>query len=86
MTWLNPIPVFFNRDPGQAGDYPRNELNDAYNELTTTYSAIRDIKNVTSELENAGLVLGTDFEKIENARLLVIPGIYLTMKNWVIFP
>jgi cell surface protein SprA len=49
---------------------PRNELNTAYNQLTNTWSAIRDIKNVTSELEGAGLVLGADFEKIENARLL----------------
>ncbi|MCK5066498.1 MAG: cell surface protein SprA [Bacteroidales bacterium] len=65
-----PFPVFFNRDPGQAGDYPRNNLNDAYDQLTSTYSSIRDIKNVTSELEGAGLVLGADFEKIENARLL----------------
>ena len=65
-----PNPVFYNRDPGQTGDYPRNELNNAYGELTTTHSAIRDIKNVTSELEGAGLVLGTDYEKIENARLL----------------
>ena len=52
-------------------DYaPRNELNTAYDLLTNTWSAIRDITNVTSELEGAGLVLGTDFEKIENARLL----------------
>ncbi len=60
----------FRRNPEQQGDYPRNELNTAYGELTTTYSAIRDIKNATGELENAGLVLGVDFEKIENARLL----------------
>jgi len=65
-----PYPRFYARDPGQAGNYPRNELNNAYQELTTTHSGIRDIKNVTSELEGAGLVLGTDFEKIENARLL----------------
>ncbi|MDF1575813.1 MAG: cell surface protein SprA [Bacteroidales bacterium] len=65
-----PYPRYYDRDPGQTGSYPRNELNNAYVELTTTHSAIRDIKNVTSELEGAGLVLGTDFEKIENARLL----------------
>ena len=65
-----PNPHFYNRDPGQTGNYPRNELNHAYQELTSTHSAIRDIKNVTSDLESAGLVLGTDFEKIENARLL----------------
>ncbi len=49
---------------------PRNALNDAYEKLTTSWSAIREIKNVTSELENAGMTLGVDFEKIENARLL----------------
>jgi cell surface protein SprA len=70
LAEADPKSAIFNRDPGQTGDYPRNELNDAYSELTSTYSAIRDIKNATSELENAGLVLGVDFEKIENARLL----------------
>jgi len=65
-----PYPKYFERNPAQEGDYPRNNLNDAYSELSTTYSAIRDITNVTSELENAGLTLGVDFEKIENARLL----------------
>jgi cell surface protein SprA len=65
-----PYSDLFSRNSGQTGDYPRNELNDAYLELTTTYAAIRDIKNATSELEGAGLVLGVDFEKIENARLL----------------
>ncbi len=60
----------FQRNSGQTGDYPRNPLNDAYEQLTTTYSAIRDIKNATGELEDASLVLGVDFEKIENARLL----------------
>ncbi len=63
-------PWFFVRDPAQTGDNPRNPLNNAYQELTTTYSAIRDIKNATSVLENAGMTLGVDFEKIENARLL----------------
>ena len=65
-----PDPWFFDRVGGQAGDNPRNPLNTAYNELTTTYSSIREIKNATSVLENAGLTLGTDFEKIENARML----------------
>jgi len=65
-----PYPKFYSRDPAQTGNYPRNALNNAYEELTTTHSSIRDIKNVTSELESAGLILGTDYEKIENARLL----------------
>jgi len=65
-----PYPMFYDRNPAQAGNYPRNALNNAYEELTTTHSVIRDIKNVTTELEGAGLTLGTDYEKIENARLL----------------
>ena len=48
----------FRDDPAQPGNYPRNEVNNAYDELKGTYSAIRDIKNATGELENAGLVLG----------------------------
>jgi len=60
----------FAQVPGQAGDYPRNEINNAYNRLTGEWAAIRDIKNATSVLESGGLVLGIDFEKIENARLL----------------
>jgi cell surface protein SprA len=65
-----PYPMFYSRDPAQTGNYPRNQLNNAYEELTTTHAAIRDIKNVTGELESAGLTLGVDYEKIENARLL----------------
>jgi len=65
-----PNPMFYSRDPAQTGNNPRNPLNYAYEELTTTHSAIRDMKNVTSELEGAGLTLGIDYEKIENARLL----------------
>lgn len=53
-----------------VGKYPRNGLNTAYEELRTTYNGIREIKNATGELESAGLVLGKDYEKIENARLL----------------
>jgi cell surface protein SprA len=70
LAEAEPRSELFDRVAGQAGDQPRNELNNAYPELTTTYAAIRDIKNATSELEDAGLVLGVDFEKIENARLL----------------
>ncbi|MBN2697945.1 MAG: cell surface protein SprA [Bacteroidales bacterium] len=66
----DPYSVVFSRNPGQNLNYPRNELNNAYDRVTTTHSAIRDIKNATGELESAGLILGRDFEKIENARLL----------------
>ncbi|MEN8228035.1 MAG: cell surface protein SprA [Bacteroidota bacterium] len=70
LAEADPKSMIFDRDLSQTGDYPRNALNNAYGELTTTYSSIRDIKNATGDLENAGLVLGVDFEKIENARLL----------------
>lgn len=65
-----PYPQFYSRDPAQTGNYPRNQLNNAYEELTTTHEIIRDIQYVTGELEGAGLTLGVDYEKIENARLL----------------
>jgi cell surface protein SprA len=70
LAEADPKSSIFSKDPGKTGNYPRNELNNAYSEMTTTYADIRDIKNATSELEDAGLVLGVDFEKIENARLL----------------
>ncbi len=70
LAEADPKSAVWERNPSQVGDFPRNALNNAYGELTTTYSSIREIKNVTSTLENAGLVLGIDFEKIENARLL----------------
>ncbi len=57
-------------DNGANGVPPRNDLNSAYNDLTTTYDEVREIKNVTGVLEAQNLQLGRDFEKIENARLL----------------
>ena len=70
LAEANPKSDVFSQVAGQTGDYPRNGVNDAYGLLTTTYASIRDIKNATGELEDAGLVLGSDFEKIENARML----------------
>jgi len=70
LAEASPHSAIFSPNAGQSGTQPRNERNNAYGQLTSTYAAIRDIKNSTSELENAGLVLGVDFEKIENARLL----------------
>lgn len=60
----------FSSSAGAGPAHPRNGLNTAYDELTTTYNAIREIKNATGTLESAGLELGTDYEKIENARML----------------
>lgn len=60
----------FTVSAGPGNNFPRNGLNSAYEELTTTYEAIRDIKNATGVLGAAGLKLGADYEKIENARML----------------
>jgi len=53
--------------------YPDNKSNDLYSTITGSYSGIRDITNVTttmSALEMQGCNGGTDYEKIESARLL----------------
>ena len=62
----------FTQTPGERGANPRNELNNQYYEMTTTYNAIRDINLVTSTLQGAipNFLDGQDFEKVENARKL----------------
>ena len=53
--------------------FPENRANTLYEEITTQYSAIRNISEVTStmaELEVFGINGGKDFEKIESARKL----------------
>lgn len=53
--------------------YPENRANSLYDEITTQYSEIRDITEVTtamSALEVYGISGGKDFEKIESARKL----------------
>ncbi len=60
----------FTSSASPGNRFPRNSLNSAYEELITTYSALREMKNATSALTSAGLSLGSDFEKIENARQL----------------
>lgn len=53
--------------------YPENKANSLYSEITTQYSGIRDMSNVTTTmaaLESFGIVGGRDFEKIESARRL----------------
>ena len=52
---------------------PSNDANNLYNQMNTTYSAIRDINQVTQTLQGlsgSGFTNGQDYEKIENARLL----------------
>lgn len=50
---------------------PYNAVNNLYSTVTTTYSAARDISQVTSTFnEGTNMISGLDFEKIESARLL----------------
>jgi cell surface protein SprA len=55
-----------------TGDYPSNDLNDLYDQMTTTYSAIRTVSSVTTTLSalGSGFASGYDYEKVENARKL----------------
>ena len=53
--------------------YPENKANNLYETITGSYSDIRDITNVTTAmagLESQGVTGGTDYEKVESARLL----------------
>lgn len=65
----NSVPEFQQTQPGVI---PDNLLNGQYESLSTTYSGIRDINNITSTLAplEPGFVIGQDYEKIENARKL----------------
>ena len=49
---------------------PSNKANTEYETMVNQYSAARDVNQTSSTLEGAGLVGGTDFEKLESARLL----------------
>ncbi|MDD6952566.1 MAG: cell surface protein SprA [Prevotella sp.] len=49
---------------------PSNNANTEYGEIVDSYNAARDIDQVSTTLDGAGLVGGTDYEKIEKARLL----------------
>lgn len=60
------------RSTSQNG-LPENNANSLYEEITTQYSTIRNMANVTttmSALDIYGISGGKDFEKIESARLL----------------
>ncbi len=52
--------------------YPSNKANSMYEAMTTTYSGIRSVQNVTSIMAQFGTQFqgGRDFEKIEQARKL----------------
>ena len=51
------------------GEYPNNESNELFHVVDS--SQIRDINSVTQYLRGKGLTDGGDYEKIENARLLL---------------
>lgn len=55
-----------------SGNLPSNDLNNVYQQMTTSYSGIRDINQVTGTLSGLapGFASGTDYEKVENARKL----------------
>jgi cell surface protein SprA len=58
---------------GQPGALPSNEANNLYQQMNSTYSAARDINQVSSTfaaLEAQGFRGAREYEKIENARLL----------------
>ncbi|HUX94643.1 MAG TPA: cell surface protein SprA [Bacteroidales bacterium] len=61
----------FQASPGSER-YPANSANNMYNQLITTYNAIRDVDQVTNSFEPLypDFQIGRDFEKIENARKL----------------
>ena len=49
---------------------PSNASNSEYTEMVNVYAAARNIDQTNSTLDGAGLVGGTDYEKLESARLL----------------
>ncbi len=63
---------YFSQMSGTSGLHPRNEINNLYEMMTTTYSQIRNISQATTALQPLapGFMIGRDFGKIENARKL----------------
>ena len=49
---------------------PANSSNDEYSTIVNQYADARDIDQTNTVLEGAGFVAGSDYEKIESARLL----------------
>lgn len=66
----NNVPEF--QAPPGAERFPSNRANKMYDQLITTYGAIRDVDQVTNTFEPLypDFQIGRDFEKIENARKL----------------
>jgi len=70
----NQIPQFQENlgQPYPKSIFPNNSANGLYEQMSTTYSDVRQVANITSVMSQFGqdFVGGTDFEKIEQARLL----------------
>ena len=49
---------------------PSNQANTEYSAMTSQFAAARDIDQASTVLEGGGLVGGSDYEKLESARLL----------------
>ncbi|MGB8490840.1 MAG: cell surface protein SprA, partial [Bacteroidales bacterium] len=66
----NKVPAF-QANPGSPR-FPDNGTNPMYNQLNTSYTALRDVDQVTTAFNSLypGFQIGRDFEKIENARKL----------------
>jgi cell surface protein SprA len=66
----NKIPAF--QPSSGTAAYPDNGANPMYQQLTSTYSSIRDIDQVTNSFNSISSTfqIGRDYEKIENARKL----------------
>ncbi len=56
---------------GSANTAPSNDANNLYDQMNSSYSAIRDINQVTTTLSSiSGFTVNKDYEKVESARLL----------------
>ena len=53
-----------------SGQVPSNQANTEYAAMNSQYAAARDIDQAATTLDGGGLVGGSDYEKLESARLL----------------
>ena len=74
-------PVFVHQNPSAEPDIPYNDANDLYRNIIRDFPGARDISSVNQVLSGAGLVLGTDFEKVGSARKLTESSDYTLNKQ-----
>jgi cell surface protein SprA len=71
---FNNVPAFQENSglPYPLNIFPNSNANGLYSEMTSTYSGIRNVQNITSIMSqfSPGFAGGQDFEKIEQARKL----------------